>query len=96
MAKLPGGRYVIVDTSDAYVRGAIVDSMRLRAEIRDGIYPTDTVIQHVLSGQIFRINITPQAVPFKALSPIQKDRAERYRAQHWPNPKHRPRPRRRK
>ena len=96
MATLPSGRYVIVDTSDAYVRGALVDSLRFKAELDDGVYPKGTIIEHVLSGKIFVVDITAKLYPFGALTPTQKDRAERYRAQHWPNPKHRPKPRRRK
>ena len=96
MAKLPSGRFVIVDTSDPYVRGALVNSMRFRDELTDGVYPQGTIIQHVISGSLFKVEITAQAVTFNELNTIQQDRAERYRAHHWPNPSQRPRPRLRK
>ena len=96
MAKLPRGRYVILEHEDEYVRGGIVDSMRFKREIQDGIYPDGTIAQHVLSGKIFRIDIAPRIVPFGTLTKTQRVRAERYRAQCWPNPQQRPRPRLRK
>ena len=98
MAKLPTGRYCIVELGgeSGIEVGSAVDSMQLKAEIPDGVYPAGTIIQHVLSGRIFKINIRPQLVPFKALTRMQKDRAERYRKAWWPNPQRRSRPKPRK
>jgi len=96
MAKLPRGRYIIVESKDELVRGRIVDSMRLKGDLEEGIYPEGTLIMHVLTGDLFRIKINPTAVPFKDLTRRQKDRAERYRRVGWPNPQNRPPPRPRK
>jgi hypothetical protein len=96
VAKLPRGRYIIVEAEDEFIRGGIIDSLRLKDEIKDGIYPNGTIVEHVLSGKLFRIDIVPRLIAFKALTKVQKDRAERYRAQAWPNPQQRPRPRLRK
>lgn len=96
MAKLPSGRYVIIEHEDEMLREGLVHSMRLKQEIADGLYPQGTIIEHILSGALFRIDIAARALPFRALSTRQKDRAERYRAQAWPNPQQRPRPRLRK
>ena len=93
MAKLPRGKYVILEHEDSYIRGGMIDSMRLKREILDGIYPDGTILQHILSGLIFRIDITPKLYPFGVLSKVQQVRAERYRLQSWPYPQDPPRPR---
>ncbi len=97
MAKLPAGRYVILwDAENGYTRGAIVDSLRFKKQLRDGVYPHGTLVEHILSGKIFRIDITPRITPFGALTERQKDRAERYRQEWWPKATQRSRPRSRR
>ncbi len=96
MANLPRGRYVVFEARDAYIRGTVVDSMRLKQELADGIYPHGTKIMHVLSGKCYRVDISARLEAFRGLTGRQKDRAETLRAAAWPNPQQRPRPRVRK
>ena len=73
--------------------GSAVDSGVLRDDIRSGIYPSGTILMHVVSGALFRIAISAVAVSFGEMTVRQKNKAERYRTQWWPNPQQRPRPR---
>ena len=98
MAKLPTGRYTIIETSvsSGIELGSHMDSGTLRDDISDGIYPNGSILMHVVSGALFKISVSPVRISFKSMTTRQKNKAERYRKMWWPNPQQRPRPRLRK
>src|SRR3990172_3834481 len=96
---LESGRYTLVEVDQqttGFEPGAMIDSMRLRDEVGEGVYPNGTILMHVVSGELFHVRITLEPVPFNSLQPRQKQRANSYRDHWWPSAEVRPRPAHRK
>lgn len=85
--KLDIDRYAVIESPGAPFKGGVFnDTVSLRKDIENGVFPAGSILMAVRSGRLYRVEITVREIGFDDLQSVQKKRANRMRREAWPSP----------